>query len=51
MKADMGLDKPFIVQYLRFLFGYSIPSSAIKAFFSETWADPISRIEMYSSSF
>ncbi len=22
MKADMGLDKPFIVQYFRFLFGY-----------------------------
>lgn len=22
MKADMGLDKPFIVQYVRFLFGY-----------------------------
>ncbi len=25
MRADMGLDKPFIVQYLRFLFGYKHP--------------------------
>ncbi len=25
MKADMGLDQPFIVQYLRFLFGYDHP--------------------------
>lgn len=25
MRADMGLDQPFIVQYLRFLFGYKHP--------------------------
>ncbi|TXT49007.1 MAG: hypothetical protein FD137_825 [Spirochaetes bacterium] len=25
MKADMGLDKPFVVQYIRFLFGYQHP--------------------------
>ncbi len=25
MKADMGLDKPFLIQYVRFLFGYSHP--------------------------
>ncbi|MEW6550059.1 MAG: ABC transporter permease [Spirochaetota bacterium] len=25
MKADMGLDKPFLVQYVRFLFGYKHP--------------------------
>jgi peptide/nickel transport system permease protein len=25
MRADMGLDKPFFVQYLHFLFGYSHP--------------------------
>lgn len=25
MRADMGLDKPFIVQYVRFLFGYEHP--------------------------
>ncbi|HWR11186.1 MAG TPA: ABC transporter permease [Rectinemataceae bacterium] len=25
MKADMGLDKPFFVQYVRFLFGYKHP--------------------------
>jgi len=25
MKADMGLDKPFLIQYIRFLFGYRHP--------------------------
>jgi peptide/nickel transport system permease protein len=25
MKADMGLDKPFLIQYIRFLFGYQHP--------------------------
>jgi peptide/nickel transport system permease protein len=26
MKADMGLDQPFLVQYVRFLFGYKNPT-------------------------
>ncbi|MDX9784642.1 MAG: ABC transporter permease [Spirochaetia bacterium] len=30
MRADMGLDKPFIVQYLQFLFGYKHPEFGYK---------------------
>lgn len=33
MKADMGLDKPFLVQYIRFLFGYKHPVFGYRGLF------------------
>lgn len=33
MRTDMGLDQPFIVQYLRFLFGYKHPTFGFKGLF------------------
>lgn len=33
MKADMGLDKPFYIQYIRFLFGYRHPVFGYRGLF------------------
>ncbi|MDR3161442.1 MAG: hypothetical protein LBU28_07500 [Spirochaetaceae bacterium] len=42
MRSAMGLDRPFLVQYVHFLFGYDAPGnpSTTRAFSGLIWAGP-----------